>query len=366
MSTSMWDRVVGQERAVALLQQAAARPVHAYLLVGPRGSGVETAARCFAAAIATPEDDERGRDLVLRGLHPDVLEIDPPATQIRVEDAQSVVLEVSRSPVEGLRRVVLVFDAERLNDTAANKLLKTLEEPPAGACIVLLTAGADRLLPTIRSRCQPVEFASLSSGAVRDALLADGADGETAGLMANLAGGRIDRARALAGRLGVVRDAFVTAAARADGTGAAASSSAADAQAAVQEAIAGIEADQERAVAETEAELTAAGYPERTVRARLRRLDEQHRRIARHARVDALLEGIVALESVYRDALAGPEAAALNADRPRVEVPPREAVRVLGLCRSARQVLVEHNPNEGLLLERLFVHLPASSGGRRR
>ncbi len=366
MTDAMWDRVVGQQRAVGLLQHAAVRPVHAYLLIGPRGSGVETAARCFAAAITTLDDDERGRDLVLRGLHPDVLEIDPPATQIRVEDVQSVVMEVSRSPVEGLRRVVLIFDSERLNDTAANKLLKTLEEPPAGACIVLLTAGADQLLPTIRSRCQAVEFASLPASAVRDALIADGADASTAELLANLAGGRVDRARALAGRLGVVRDAFVAAAARADGSGAAASSSASDAQAAVQAALAGIEADQARAVAETEAELAAAGYPERTVRARLRRLDEQHRRIARHARIDALLEGIVALESVYRDVLAGPETVALNSDRPRLEVAPRDAVRVLGLCRSARQMLVEHNPNEGLLLERLFVHLPASSGVARR
>src|SRR5262249_9433632 len=130
---SMWDRVVGQARAVALLQRAADRPVHAYLLVGPRGSGVEVAAPCFAAAVAVPGSDGRGRALVLRGIHPDVLEVDPPATQIRVEDAQLVVAEVSRSPVEATRRVVVVLDAERLNDTAANKLLKTLEEPPAGA-----------------------------------------------------------------------------------------------------------------------------------------------------------------------------------------------------------------------------------------
>ena len=59
-------------------------PVHAYLLVGPRGSGVEEAARCFAAAVVAPDGDERAWDLVLRGVHPDVVEIDPPANQIRI------------------------------------------------------------------------------------------------------------------------------------------------------------------------------------------------------------------------------------------------------------------------------------------
>ena len=114
VATEHWARVPGQERAVTQLQRAATRPVHAYLLVGPRGSGVEEAARCFAAALITTDDDERSWDLVLRGVHPDVVEIDPPATQIRIEDAQAVVDEVSRSPIEGERKVVVLFDAERL------------------------------------------------------------------------------------------------------------------------------------------------------------------------------------------------------------------------------------------------------------
>src|ERR1700751_2598860 len=100
-TTEPWARIPGQERAVAQLQRAASRPVHAYLLVGPRGSGVEEAARCFAAALFTPADDERSWDLGLRGVPPDVVEIDPPATQIRIEDAQAVVDEVWRSPIEG-------------------------------------------------------------------------------------------------------------------------------------------------------------------------------------------------------------------------------------------------------------------------
>ncbi len=83
----MWERVAGQERAVTLLQHAAERPVHSYLLAGPRGSGVEEAARCFAAALIAPDTDERAWDLTLRGRHPDVVEVDPPESILRVETA---------------------------------------------------------------------------------------------------------------------------------------------------------------------------------------------------------------------------------------------------------------------------------------
>jgi DNA polymerase-3 subunit delta' len=364
-ATDHWARVPGQTRAVAQLQRAAARPVHAYLLVGPRGSGVEEAARCFAAALitsdtGTAEDDERAWDLVLRGVHPDVVEIDPPAMQIRIEDAQAVVDEVSRSPIEGERKVVVLFDAERLrlNEAAANKLLKTLEEPPPRAVIILVTSGADQLLPTIRSRCQRVDFAYLGADAVASALVADGIPAERAELLARLAGGRIDRARALDGRLGPVRDAFVGAAAAMDGTGGAVAQQAERVQMAIAEALAELETAQAVEAEELATELEAAGYPERTRRAQLRRLEERHKRAHRRARIDALVEGITALETVYRDALAGASGERLNLDRDVLAVNPRAAAAALDACRDARQAIAEFNPNETLLVERLFLHLP--------
>jgi len=366
VATDHWARIPGQARAVAQLQRAATRPVHAYLLVGPRGSGVEEAARCFAAALITSDDDERSWDLVLRGVHPDVVEIDPPATQIRIDDAQAVVDEVSRSPIEGERKVVVLFDAERLrlNEAAANKLLKTLEEPPPRAVILLVTSGADQLLPTIRSRCQRVDFAYLGAEAVAAALAAEGIPAERAELLARLAGGRIDRARALDGRLGPVRDAFVAVATSTDGTGGAVARHAELVQDAMQAALAGLE---EAQVAETEqlgVDLEAAGYPERTRRAQLRRLEERHKRAHRRARIDALLEGITALETVYRDALAGSPDERLNLDHDVVAVHPRAAAAALDACRAARQAIAEFNPNETLLVERLFLHLPPAGGGR--
>jgi DNA polymerase-3 subunit delta' len=365
VTTEHWARIAGQDKAVAQLQRAAARPVHAYLLVGPRGSGVEEAARCFAAALITTDDDERTWDLVLRGVHTDVVEVDPPATQIRIEDAQTIRDEVSRSPIEGERKVVVLFDAERLrlNEAAANKLLKTLEEPPPRAVIVLVTSGADQLLPTIRSRCQRVDFAYLGESSVASALVADGVVSERADLLARLAGGRIDRARALDGRLGPVRDAFVAVAAGVDGSGGAVALHAERVQVAMQDALSGLEAAQATEVEELGAELEAAGYPERTRRAQLRRLEERHKRAHRRDRIDALLEGITALETVYRDALAGSSSERLNTDRDLLTINPRAAAAALDACRAARQAVAEFNPNETLLVERLFLHLPDAGDG---
>jgi DNA polymerase-3 subunit delta' len=360
-----WARVVGQDRAVAQLRRAAERPVHAYLLVGPRGSGIEEAARCFAASVVAPDGNERAWDLVTRGVHPDVVEVDPPATQIRVEDAQTIVDEVSRSPIEGERKVILLFDAERLrlNEAAANKLLKTLEEPPPRAMIVLVTSGADQLLPTIRSRCQRVDFAFLNADAIATALRAGGVAPDRAELLARLSGGRLDRARALDGRIGPVRDAFVAVAGAVDGTGGAVARQAELVQAALQEALTELEAAQAAEAEQLAEELEAAGYPERTRRAQLRRLEERHKRAHRRARTDALLEGITALETVYRDAMAGPGTEPLNLDREPVVLSPRAAAAALDACRDARQAIAEFNPNETLLVERLFLRLPPAGEG---
>src|SRR3954452_2869714 len=365
VASEPWAEIVGQDRAVAQLRRAAERPVHAYLLVGPRGSGIEEAARCFAAAVVAPDGDDRSWDLVLRGVHPDVVEVDPPATQIRVEDAQTIVDEVSRSPIEGERKVILLFDAERLrlNEAAANKLLKTLEEPPPRAMIVLVTSGADQLLHTIRSRCPRVDFAFLSAANVATALRADGVAPERAQLLARLAGGRLDRARARDRRLGPVRDAFVAPASAIDGSGGAVARQTAMVLDALQEALTELESSQIAEAEQLAAELEAAGYPERTRRAQLRRLEERHKRAHRRARTDALLEGITALETVYRDAMAGPGTEPLNLDRAPLVMSARGAAAALDASRGARQAIAEFNPNETLLVERLLLHLPPAGEG---
>ncbi len=171
--------VVGQERALGALRQAAARPGHAYLLVGPRGSGIEDAAREFAAMLIGVADDERGRRLVMRSVHPDVVEFEPGAASYRVKDdvRERILPEAARAPIEGERKVLVLFEAERLRgnqNESANAMLKTLEEPPDRTVVVLVTGAPDDLLPTIRSRCQRIDFDPIADDDVRAVLEREG------------------------------------------------------------------------------------------------------------------------------------------------------------------------------------------------
>ncbi|MGI8795796.1 MAG: ATP-binding protein [Acidimicrobiia bacterium] len=361
---SGWDHVTGQDRAVALLQHAAERPVHAYLLVGPRGAGVEEAARCFGAALVASGDDERAWDLARRGRHPDVVEFEPTATTYSVNDdvRDRMIPEAYRSPIEGERKVVVIYEAERLRranrDEAANALLKTLEEPPERTVMVLVTAYPDELPETVRSRCQRIDFGTLDEPTIRATLTEAGVDANRAATVARLAGGRLDRARALAGRLGPLREAFVDAAANVDGTGATVAEQLERLDEAIAATVAELEAAHGQEIEELTEELESAGYPDRTATALKKRLAERQKREHRRARLEALVEGITALETVYRDALAGPDAPALNTDRPTLNAGPRGCDRALRACRAGRDALGEFNPNEGLLLERLLLHLP--------
>ena len=189
----MFVDVVGQERAVETLRRASERPSHAYLLVGPRGSGVEDAARDFAALLIGVGDDERSLRLVQRGVHPDVVEFAPGGASYRVKEdvRDSILPEAARAPIEADRRVLILFEAERLRgnqNESANAMLKTIEEPPPRTIVLLVTAAADDLLPTIRSRCQRIDFDPVADDVLRAALERDGVD----------AGDRGDRGRALA------------------------------------------------------------------------------------------------------------------------------------------------------------------------
>jgi DNA polymerase-3 subunit delta' len=356
------EAIPGQSRAGARLQRAAARPVHAYLLTGPRGSGVERAARALAAALIVPAGDDRVRDLVARGVHPDVAEFDPPESQIRVDAARAVVEEAHRSPIECDRKVVVLLDADRLNEAAANKLLKTIEEPPPRTHLILVTAAPDALLDTVRSRCARIDLDPLTETAITTALEAEGVAPEPAARAARLASGQLDRARELAGRLGPVRAAFVDAAGALDGTGRAVADGAEAIQTALRDAMTDLEQHQQAEAAQLETALAEAGYPERTARARRRQLEERHKRQHRRARIDALLEGITALESLYRDALAGAGAPARNLDREPLRLEPSACIAALGACRAARAAF-EFNPNEGLLVEHLLFELPSALPG---
>jgi len=360
----MFTEVVGQDRAIETLRRTSERPSHAYLLVGPRGSGVEDAARDFAALLIGAGDDERSVRLVQRGVHPDVVEFAPGGPSYRVkEDVRDAILpEAARAPIEAERRVLILFEAERLRgnqNESANAMLKTIEEPPPRTIVLLVTAAPDDLLPTIRSRCQRVDFDPVADDVLQAALEREGVDPETAAGAAALGGGQLARARALAGPLAPLRAAFAGAAARVDGTGAMAFALAEELGAAVDQAADTVTARHDAELTEFAAEMERLGYEERDAQRLRRRIEERQRREVRRTRIDLLLEGVTALETVYRDAL-GEGAPALNRDRPRLVVSPRAAAAALDACREAREAFLINE--KGLVrLTHLLLALPPAA-----
>ena len=166
---------------------------HAYLLHGPAGVGKRTAAFAFAGALL---GDERR---VATRSHPDLYLLEPLGEMIRIDDVRALRHDLHMRPFEGDRRVYLVLDADRMNDEAADALLKDLEEPPSYAVIVLVAGELGPLPPTILSRCQLVPFRRLSERAVREWIAAQAPERseEEVRVLARAAAGRLDRARRL-------------------------------------------------------------------------------------------------------------------------------------------------------------------------
>src|SRR3954447_11788096 len=143
-------------------------PSHAYLFHGPAGAGKRDVARAFAAELLAEgaADPDNARARALRGTHPDLTWVAPSgAADMLVSDIdEPVVAAAARTPFESARRVFVIERADTMNDEAANRMLKTLEEPPAFAHLVLLTDRPGNVLPTIASRCQHVRFDALPAG----------------------------------------------------------------------------------------------------------------------------------------------------------------------------------------------------------
>ncbi len=178
------------------------RPSHAYLFQGPAGTGKAAIARAFAAALLSDGavDPDNARERALRGAHPDLTWVVPSgAHELLTSDVdEPVVAAATRTPFESSRRVFVIEAVDTMNDEAANRMLKTLEEPPAFVHIVLLTNRPGEVLPTIASRCQRVRFDPLATERIADRLADEGADPASAEACAALALGDGGRARTLA------------------------------------------------------------------------------------------------------------------------------------------------------------------------
>ena len=216
--TGVWSELIGQEHVVEYLARAANAAhnfadaqsestsdygmAHTWLLTGPPGSGRATSARAFAAALAC---DSGGCGschqcrLVLGGAHPDVDVVVPTAVQYRADEIRALVDQAQMMPTLSSWLVIIIEDADRLNDASANALLKALEEPTPHTVWMLLAPSSSDVLPTIASRARHLTLRTPIAEQVIEVLeQITGVDRPVAELAARASQGHIGRARALA------------------------------------------------------------------------------------------------------------------------------------------------------------------------
>ncbi|NEB00657.1 DNA polymerase III subunit delta' [Streptomyces sp. SID13726] len=226
---TVWDDLVGQERvseqlgaaardADALVTAAAgntpppeaSKMTHAWLFTGPPGAGRNQAARAFAAALQCVSPDRAlggvpgcgfcdGCHTALIGTHADITSVAAVGTQILADDMRDTVRKSFTSPANGRWQVILVEDAERLNEKSANAVLKAVEEPAPRTVWLLCAPSIEDVLPTIRSRCRHLNLSTPSVDAVADMLVRrEGVEPAAAMAAARATQGHVDRARRLA------------------------------------------------------------------------------------------------------------------------------------------------------------------------
>lgn len=242
--SGVFSRLVGQDAVEAELVAAARAArgdsahsgvaigtmTHAWLITGPPGSGRSIAAVCFAAALQCTADGEpgcgqcRACTTTMAGTHADVRRVIPEGLTIGVKEMRDIVQIASRRPGTGRWQIVVVEDADRLTEGAANALLKVVEEPPPSTVFLLCAPSVDPedIAVTLRSRCRHVALTTPRVDAIAQVLMeSDGLPEADARWAASVSGGHVGRARRLATdeqararrerALGLARDAAVPA-----------------------------------------------------------------------------------------------------------------------------------------------------------
>jgi len=354
---SLFDAVVGQERAVARLVDAARQPVHAYLFQGPPGSGKRAAARGLAAALLCPDGGCgvcNSCRRALAGTHPDLVTVERSGASLDVDDAREITARAQRRPLESARQVLVVPDVH-LAARAAPALLKTVEEPPPSTIFVLLADDLPPGLATIVSRCVQVPFVAVAPRTVEAWLVSRGVASGVAAEVATASGGNLDRARLLAEDPGFDdrRRRWRTVPARLDGTGAAAVVVADELLGLADGAMAPLRDRHARELAglEEQAEAVGArGIPGRKA------VEDRHKREERRWRTDDLRMGLAALADAYRDRLVATVDGDARPGTPGVDADRRAAAGRVDAVGRAAAALVR-NVREDLLLESLMVEL---------
>lgn len=374
---TVWEDLVGQESTVRTLQRAVDDPAamtHAWLFTGPPGSGRSVTARAFAAALLCPlggcgtcHECETAR----LGTHADVEIVNTEGLSIKVEQARDLVSLAAMRPSVGRFRVIIVEDADRLTERAADALLKALEEPVSATVWLLCAPSVEDVVITVRSRSRHQRLRTPPVAAVADLLVRrEGVDPGMAAYAARAAQSHIGIARRLAHdeSARIRRHDAITVATRIDSVG--------DAIGAAEDLM-GIATEESHALGEerNDAERTrlfqtlGADPASRTqpphVRAQLRALEaEQKARKTRHTR-DVIDRTLLDLLSVYRDALihaAGAPVPLINEDARAVvqrvarAFTPEQLLLAIDAIALARE-RIEANVAPLLALEAMFLSL---------
>ena len=391
---SVWSSLVGQGDAVAKLSEAAAsaRAIvasragsaaqedarsmsHAWLITGPPGSGRSVAARAFAAALQCTGEEVGcgtcpGCRTTTGRTNADVLFAATETSIINVETARSLVLQAQSSPSQGLWRVIVVEDADRLGEAGANALLKAIEEPPEHTVWLLCAPSPEDMIATIRSRCRHLGLRIPTANAVADLLVREGvATPEVALEAARAAQSHIGLARALAAdpEMRARRRAIVTAPVSVRSVGEAVlaadrllETAKAQADAQVSERNAREKAELLRQLGMEEDE--RATKASRTL---IRQLEEDQKRRSKRALTDAIDRALIDLLAIYRDVLmtqVGGDGELINTDLADLvrsiadESTPRQTLSRVDHIETARRRL-KSNGNTLLVLEDMAISL---------
>ena len=221
LDSMSWNTLLGHTREIDKLRLSAvsSRLAHAYAFVGPSGIGKKRfafeLAKCLLCDRHTDAeliscDRCSSCQQVAADTHPDLLTVSLPEGKSELpiklfigeketRGKEGLCHDLSLKPMSARRRVAIIDDAEWMSDEAANSLLKTLEEPPPNSVLILIATSSDRLLSTIRSRCQVVTFQPLSPTDIQTLLVQEGitADAREAAQVASLCDGSLDAARQL-------------------------------------------------------------------------------------------------------------------------------------------------------------------------
>ncbi|HEY7874139.1 MAG TPA: DNA polymerase III subunit delta' [Actinomycetota bacterium] len=369
--TNVWDPLAGSRSAAALAAQIAADQVaHAWLLLGPSGSGKGAAARAMASAINCSVQPLVGCGScsvcarISRDSHPDVHRIAPEGPLIPIDVIrESVIPEAARSPFEARWKVFVIEEADRMSPAAQSVLLKTLEEPQPDTVFILISGEEDELLDTIRSRCRVIRLEPVPEQRTVELLTSEGASDEHALLAARLSDGDLARARALALDEAAAerRALWMTVVDRLFSP-----VEALDAAAEILEEAKAAGKRLETLQKEEVVELAEATGEARGTAAARNALAKRHKREVRRLEEEVLGDALQALASFYRDVLAfrrGGAEAIVNIDLlEKIETWAASAISDGGLVSAVERCIETRgalplNANQSLALEATLVEL---------